>query len=989
MRKNGLLLTVLVITALLISISQFKVGKINTSHVIKSNTEPFEEAAGTNDKPEAALEYYRNMLSIKGNNISLTQAIRNAISFSKRNMRLYKPANLESAPAWSSIGPDNIGGRIRAIVVNKNNSNQILLGAVDGGVWKSTNGGTSWQPMTDSYGPLSISCFAYDSNQTVYAGTGEGWGNVDAIVGGGILKSTDFGSTWTLLPSTYSAANSSTDPLYWEFKNVLAMDIDPSGNIYAATKAIDYTGGVGSYYVYGGIYESTDNGSTWNKISPTSTGTNYFNPTGVVAFSSSTIIYAAGANGSTLGGIYRTTDGGTTWNEVTTGLPSSGYNTIVITKDNLGNAYAVYQSTDNSTTGDGGLKGIFRSTDSGASWTQLTAPPKIKSTGNISYLGTQGWYGSAIGVDPFNNKNIYVGGVDMMKSSNGGSTWKQITYWDPYYGSPVVHADHHVIAFDPNNSGVLYSGNDGGIYKSTNSGTSWTALNNNLGITQFYSGGVYKTGTTFSGGTQDNGQLKFTSGTTWKQVESGDGGYTAQSQTDSLTFYEEYTYLQMSKTTDGGNTWSPCVSGLTNAGSSSDTVNLFIAPFAMNPENSNVLIAGSNKVWITGNGASSWIQSSSTLSPGNVVSAVAVVNSNANYLGFAGTTNGKVFKCTSLSTNGSSAWTDITPPNQNGAWVRRIVVDLNNKNHIYVCYSGFNGTASSQVSGKHIWYSTDQGSTWTDVSTSLPDVPVHSLVIDPSNNQTLYAGTETGIYNSTDNGTTWNQYNNGMPPYAAVDELVLQTGTNTLFAFTHGRSVWMNYTVLPVELENFTGHCVNNAVQLAWNTATETNNYGFEIERSSSLSSTMPHQDWTRIGFVSGAGNSTQPHQYNYVDKNISNQNYSYRLKQMDFDGQFHYSPVINIDASSVIKNFSLNQNYPNPFNPSTKISYSIPVNNQKVVLKIYDASGREVAALVNKVEQSGNYEVQFNGNNLASGVYFCRLSAGNFSSTKKMLLLK
>jgi len=245
------------------------------------------------------------------------------------------------------------------------------------------------------------------------------------------------------------------------------------------------------------------------------------------------------------------------------------------------------------------------------------------------------------------------------------------------------------------------------------------------------------------------------------------------------------------------------------------------------------------------------------------------------------------------------------------------------------------------------------------------------------------------FYNSTDNGTTWNQYNTGMPAYAAVDELVLQTGTNTLFAFTHGRSVWMNNTPLPVELENFTGRCVNNAVQLTWNTATETNNYGFQIERASSLGGTSPHQGWDNIGFVSGSGSSTQPHQYNYIDKNVSNQSYAYRVKQMDFDGQFHYSPVINVDASSVVTSFSLNQNYLNPFNPSTKISYSIPVNNQKVVLKVYDAAGREVAALVNKVEQSGNYEVQFNGSNLASGVYFYRLTAGNFTSTKKMLLIK
>jgi len=948
---------------------------------------PLEESMGSKDNPEAAQEFYTQMLSIKGKNISLTQAIRNAINYSKRNIKLYKPAGLTTAPQWSTLGPSNIGGRIRAIVVNKNNSNQILLGAVDGGIWKTTDGGTSWTPMTDSYGPIPIGCFAYDSNNTVYAGTGEGWGNLDAVVGGGIFKSTDFGSTWSLLPSTYSLTNSSTDQLYWEFKNVLALDIDSSGNIYAATKAIDYNGGIGSYYTYGGIYKSTDNGNSWNKISPTAFSTDYFNPSGVVAFSSSTTIFASGPNGTTLGGIYRTTDDGSTWNAVTSGLPSTGYNTIVLTKDNSGNAYAVYQSTDNSTSGAGGLKGIFKSTNSGASWSQLTSPQKIKSAGNISYLGTQGWYGSAIAVDPFNHNNIYVGGIDMMKSANGGSSWNQISYWDPYYGTPVAHADHHIIAFDPNNSGVLYSGNDGGIYKSSDGGSSWTALNNNLSITQFYSGAVYNTGTTYSGGTQDNGHLKFSSGTTWNMVETGDGGYTAQSQSDSLTFYEEYTYLQMSKTSNGGGIWANCTSGLSDAGI--DTANLFIAPFAINPENSNVLIAGSNKVWITGNGAASWVKSSNTFSQGDLVSAVTVVNSSANFLGFAGLTNGHIFKCTSLSTSGLSSWTDITPPNQNGAWVRRIVVDLNNKNHIYACYSGFNGNATAAVPGEHIWYSSDQGSTWTDISASLPDVPVHTLVIDPINNQTLYVGTETGIFNSTDNGSTWNQYNTGMPPYVAVDELVLQSGTSTLFAFTHGRSVWINNTPLPVELVSFAGYSIQSAVELDWNTATEINNYGFEVQRAVNNSSDINSLKFETVKFIPGAGTSTQMHQYTFVDNNINNLKYAYRLKQIDIDGQTQFSKIIFVDATSAISKYDLSQNYPNPFNPTTNIKYSVPVNNKRVLLKIYDIKGSEVSTLVNKIEPSGNYEVQFNAGKLASGVYFYRLSTGNFTLTKKMLLLK
>jgi ligand-binding sensor domain-containing protein len=208
----------------------------------------------------------------------------------------------------------------------------------------------------------------------------------------------------------------------------------------------------------------------------------------------------------------------------------------------------------------------------------------------------------------------------------------------------------------------------------------------------------------------------------------------------------------------------------------------------MNPENSSVLIAGSDNVWISANSGLSWTSSSNTLVSGQKVSAVTVVNSSANYLGFAGTTTGRIFKCISLNPGlGTDTWTEITPTAHNGAWVRRIVVDLSNKNKIYACYSGFNNANI----GKHVWMSTNQGTSWTDISTSLPDIPVHSLVIDPTNANTLYIGTETGIYQSTNNGTSWSTFTTGMPSYVPVDELVLQTGTNHLFAFTHGRGVWI------------------------------------------------------------------------------------------------------------------------------------------------------------------------------------------------------
>ncbi|MDD8018484.1 MAG: T9SS type A sorting domain-containing protein, partial [Bacteroidota bacterium] len=763
------------------------------------------------------------------------------------------------------------------------------------------------------------------------------------------------------------------------FRNVMKLAADSSGNIYAATKDYIFEYGPQTYSTSGGLFKSTNGGTSWSGINDPNFPTNYFNPCDVIPITSSTILFAVNANSSTLGGIYRTTNGGTTWGLVTTGLPTTNYGRIAMTQDptTANTVYAAFESNDLSTGGDAGLKGIFKSTDAGASWTQLTSPPHIASTGNLSYLSGGGWYDNVISVNPNNSSIIYVGGVDMMKSTDGGISWKQATYWDIFYGDTVVHADHHAIVFDKNAANTLYAGNDGGIYKSTNNGTSWTSMNNGLEITQFYSGAVYKNGSTYHGGTQDNGHLKYGgTGTSWTTVKGGDGGYSAQDQTNSSIMYEEYVYLAMRKSTDGGSTWNNCVSGLTDANNSS--LCLFIAPFAMNRENSNVLIAGSDKVWVTSNSTGTWTKSSNTLSTNNNVSAVTILNSTVNYLGFAGTTDGKVFKCDSLDpAPGTDNWRDITPAGNNTGWVRRIVVDSTNKKNIYATYGGYD--TSGTLQSRHVWHSTNQGTSWTDISGNLPNVPVHTLVIDPNSSSTLYVGTETGVYTTTDNGITWTTLNSGMPSYVPVDELVMQNDTRSLFAFTHGRGVWKLDNVLPVELTEFFALSKTSSVELQWTTATENNNYGFEVEKSYS-----PNQ-WEKIGFIDGAGTSNSQHHYTFTDQSPSGGINTYRLKQIDHDGKFKYSPIAE---ATVPMKFSLSQNFPNPFNPATAIKFSVP-SASHVSLKIFNSAGQEVADVVSQDIAAGTYTARWDATGFASGVYFYRLQTGNLVETKKLMLLK
>lgn len=186
--------------------------------------------------------------------------------------------------------------------------------------------------------------------------------------------------------------------------------------------------------------------------------------------------------------------------------------------------------------------------------------------------------------------------------------------------------------------------------------------------------------------------------------------------------------------------------------------------------------------------------------------------------------------------------------------------------------------------------------------------------------------------------------------------------------------------LLPVELTSFTADIVKSKVQLKWQTATEVNNYGFEIERNI-------NNIWEKIGFVEGNGNSNSEKNYSFQDSPTTEGVYSYRLKQIDFDGKFEYSSVVEVDFKTV-NDFALEQNYPNPFNPTTSISYSLP-QNEFVTLKVYDVIGNEVATLVNTLQESGKHVVNFNASNLSSGIYFYKLTAGSFSQINKMLLVK
>ena len=666
------------------------------------------------------------------------------------------------ATRWSSIGPLNIPGRVRAIAVHPSDGDKIWVGGVAGGIWKTTDGGTSWRALNDFSANLAVTSIVFDQANTsiMYASTGEGFFNADAIRGGGVFKSTDGGQTWIRLSSTDPASSSN-----WYYVNRLATHPTSSGILLSANRAA-------------GIYRSTDGGSTWTQV---------FVPSGTwpyayqVAFDPNNGNNAIAGLGS--GAIAYSTDAGATWTEtaiVSTGGGFSGRVELAYAPATSGMVYASVQTS--------GTGAVYRSTNGGATWSLRSSPGHLQNS--------QGWYDNAIWVSPANSNFVVVGGIDLFRSTNGGSSFAQISAWFRWPSSP--HADQHAIvghpSFDGSSNLTVFVGNDGGVWKSTNIATAsssssstntWSSISTGIVTTQFYGGAASASGTTFTGGTQDNGSLSASATTTWTQFFGGDGGYSAIDQTDANYVYGEYVYASVHRSSDGGtNSDGYICSGIEDADSSScggsGEAN-FIAPFILDPNSQSRMLVGANRLWISDNAKAStptWRSAkAASSSSGNYISAIAVAAGNSNII-WVGHNNGEVYK-TSNGTNASPTWTAVSvgPSRQ----VMRILIDASDSNTVYVSFGGY--------SSGNLRKTTDGGSSWTDISTGLPEAPIRGIARHPTNASWIYVGTEVGVFSSENGGGSWSTTNDG-PGAVSVDELFFAGTTTTLVAATHGRGMF-------------------------------------------------------------------------------------------------------------------------------------------------------------------------------------------------------
>ena len=278
------------------------------------------------------------------------------------------------------------------------------------------------------------------------------------------------------------------------------------------------------------------------------------------------------------------------------------------------------------------------------------------------------------------------------------------------------------------------------------------------------------------------------------------------------------------------------------------------------------------------------------------------------------------------------------------------------------------------------WLSTDNGITWEDRSNGLTADPYSSSLIRV--NGVLMTALKfggSGVFRSFDDGLNWENFSEGLPFLNSIDRLIEYNG-KLLAATSNG--LWQrDVSEIPVELTSFTASAGKGFIKLSWSTSTETNNKGFEVQRKEK------EGKWNSVTFIQGKGTTTEPEGYSYKDVNVSDGVYLYRLKQVDYEGSFELSPVVEVNYNSP-EQFSLNQNYPNPFNPSSYISFTLG-KTSFVSLRVYDALGKEVRVLMNEQKTAGSYNLNFNGDGLSAGVYYYKLTAGNFNKVRKMILLK
>jgi hypothetical protein len=710
----------------------------------------------------------------------------NALMTAKEELEALAPAEAAGGLAvtsWTELGPGDIGGRVRSIAVHPTTPTTLFCGSVGGGIWKSVNGGSTWSVVNDFMGTLSISSIVFTpgSPDVMYAGTGESFAG-DGLRGAGIFKSTDGGVTWNQLAATANAS--------FHYVNDLSFSADGATLLAATDSGIwrSVNGGASFTNALGGTGNQGSRDVKFHGSNPLVAIADIFD----YDFGASTWFHALAF--SVDGGATFTESPGTRSNSSSARIETAWHRGF--TGAGNGCAYAMRNS------GNGAL---FRTVDGGATWTQVSSPAILNGTG---------WYYNALWVDPSDTDAntgddvVLSGGLDLWRSTNGGTSFTKITSWSSWPASP--HADQHVIVEDPGFDGAtnrrIFLGNDGGVWKTENVYTAaqlsgWTNLNTQLAITQAYGASRCPVDGAIEMGTQDNGTLRYTPAggfLGWTTTFGGDGGFCASDPGNPTTNYGEYVRGQIFRSTNSGGSGS-YIDGKHWNGSTyvwksapyriTDVQNgfaNFIAPFVMDPNAPTRIFVGCRSLWRTSDATApltsttgpAWANVKAPTAGNSNVSAIAVAPSDSNVV-WVGHGNGDVYS-TADGLAAAPTWVarDLGSPALPNRMVTRITIDPANASRVLVTFGGFNTN--------NLWQTTDGGATWT-AATGMPAVPLRDVEIGIVNPAWLYAASELGILISENDGASWVASTDG-PARVSIDEMFWSQGH--LYLATHGRGMF-------------------------------------------------------------------------------------------------------------------------------------------------------------------------------------------------------
>jgi len=714
-----------------------------------------EVTRGSGFKPFKRWEYWmEKRVSPDGTKPSPQRNIIALNSFKLRNSQLRTAGN------WIPLGPVSVPsgnngyrgmGRINAVGFHPTNENIIYAGAPSGGLWVTHDGGATWETHTDDMPTLGVSAVIvdYSNPDVVYMGTGDR--DAGDAAGTGVWKSLDAGLTWQPLNTGMETSVVSR----------LLMHPTNSNILLAATST--------------GIYRTENAGLTWVKSNSGNFKDIVFKP------GDPNIVYAAMG-----GNFYKSSDNGVSFVQVSTGLPGGSRGTIAVSQANPSYVYFFI-------TNDDSFKGLYRSENSGASFSLRSNTPNVMSWNCNGGDGGQAWYDLDMAADPTNADVIFAGGVNCFKSSDGGLTWAINSHWYGGCDVPPVHADLHVLEYSPVNN-RLYAGNDGGLYWTANGGIAWNEISNGMVISQAYKIGQSATNRNYViNGYQDNGSSTYT-GPEWVNVGGGDGMECAYDPTDDQYAYSTVYYGSIDRYIShnyNGQIAGEGVNGITEGGA-------WVTPFVIDPHDGNIMFIGYDNIWRSTNVKA---QNTTTviwtkISTLNVSDFDVLAQSDANTDILYASSGSKFFRSDNVK-DLSVQWTTLTANLPASNVITSIETSPIDENTVYI------------VQQNRVFKSTDKGGTWSELSNNLPDVQMNTLVYYHNSPEGLYLGTDIGVFYRDTYNPDWILYSTGLPAAARITELEIyydpngQPQNDVMHAGTYGRGLWESPLMFSKPMANF------------------------------------------------------------------------------------------------------------------------------------------------------------------------------------------